>query len=221
MSSHTVLTALEKNISDKEIETVLAPLQQAYTKYQAILKDIETLSEQAKWGEVCTHITEVTEYAQTALKYASTAMNKAKSQQSRLATKTGSASLFIYLFIYLLSFATCNIQVAGSPQQYTPITVGPLRHSTITTKRNHTIRYNTIRNNTYKIQLPPTLPPLTILFRANQYMHTRSARGSGSGGESQIPDWLKTTRDWTSQASSLVALWANRFPCPWIILFID
>ncbi|CAB3982719.1 Hypothetical predicted protein [Paramuricea clavata] len=92
MSSDTVLTALEKNITDKEIETVLAPLQQAYTKYQAILKDIETLSEQDKWGEARTHITEVTEYAQTALKYASTAMNKAKSQQSRLATKTGSIS---------------------------------------------------------------------------------------------------------------------------------
>jgi hypothetical protein len=85
MSSDTVLTALEKNITDKEIET-------AYTKYQAILKDIETLSEQDKWGEARTHITEVTEYAQTALKYASTAMNKAKSQQSRLATKTGSIS---------------------------------------------------------------------------------------------------------------------------------
>ena len=92
MSSDTVLTALEKNITDKEIETVLAPLQQAYTKYQAILKDIETLSEQDKWGEARTHITEVTEYAQTALKDASTAMNKAKSQQSRLATKTGSIS---------------------------------------------------------------------------------------------------------------------------------
>ena len=26
--------------------------------------------------------------------------------------------------IYLLNFATCNKQVAGSPQQYTPITVG-------------------------------------------------------------------------------------------------
>ena len=54
MSSDTVLTALEKNITDKEIETVLAPLQQAYTKYQAILKDIETLSEQDKWGEART-----------------------------------------------------------------------------------------------------------------------------------------------------------------------
>ncbi|CAB4017795.1 Hypothetical predicted protein [Paramuricea clavata] len=82
MSSDTVLTALEKNISDKDIETVLAPLQQAYTKYQAI--------QQAKWGEARPHIAEVTEYAQTALKYASTTMNKEKSQ--RLATKTGSTS---------------------------------------------------------------------------------------------------------------------------------
>ena len=53
-------------------------------------------------------------------------------------------------------------------------------------------------------------------------MHTnRSAIGSGSGDESQIPNSLKTTRDWTSQTSSLVALQADRFPCPWAIMIID
>jgi hypothetical protein len=31
------------------------------------------------------------------------------------------------LFIYLLNFATYNKQVAGTPQQYTPITVGLLK----------------------------------------------------------------------------------------------
>ena len=66
---------------DNEIATVLAPLQQVYIKFQTILKDIETLSEQAKWGEARTHITEVTEHAQNALKYASTAMDKAKSNK--------------------------------------------------------------------------------------------------------------------------------------------
>jgi hypothetical protein len=31
------------------------------------------------------------------------------------------------IYIYLLNFTTYNKQVAGSPQQYTPITVGPLK----------------------------------------------------------------------------------------------
>jgi hypothetical protein len=35
--------------------------------------------------------------------------------------------MLFYLFIYLLNFATYNKQVAGLPQQYTPITVGPLK----------------------------------------------------------------------------------------------
>ena len=44
-----------------------------------------------------------------------------------LVTKNILVHVSIYLFIYLLNFATYNKQVAGSPQQCTPITVGPLR----------------------------------------------------------------------------------------------
>jgi hypothetical protein len=79
----------------------------------------------------------------------------------------------IYLFIDLLNFATYNKQVTGSPQQCTPITMGPLKIAKFkeyNTKQhiriqNYIAQYN---NEYYTMQCNATqckiqLPPPTIL----------------------------------------------------------
>ena len=106
------------------------------------------------------------------------------------------SNMFIYLFIYLfikLRHSHGYKQVAGSPQQCTPITVGPskiikygqLENITqLIAIQHHTVQYNTIQYmyNTIhhnriqyysknKIQLPPPLPPPAaeyLVYRANQ-----------------------------------------------------
>ena len=80
--SDTVLSATERNIPDKEIETVLKPLQQAYMKYKGLLKNINKLAEHNKWGEVDTQITEINDTSKCYLTYASTAIDKATKQQT-------------------------------------------------------------------------------------------------------------------------------------------
>ena len=100
--------------------------------------------------------------------------------------------LFIYLFIKLRHSHGYK-QVAGSPQQCTPITVGPSKiikygqfgnTTQLIAIQHHTVQYNTIQYmyNTIhhnriqyyskdKIQLPPPLPPPAaeyLVYRANQ-----------------------------------------------------
>ena len=105
-------------------------------------------------------------------------------------------TMFIYLFIYLfikLRHSHGYKQVAGSPQQCTPITVGPSKiikygqfenTTQLIAIQHHTVQYNTIQYmyNTIhhnriqyysknKIQLPPPLPPPAaeyLVYRANQ-----------------------------------------------------
>ena len=90
--SDTVLSAIEKNIADKEIEAVLRPLQQAYMKYKGLLRDINELAENDKWGEVDTQITEINEASKYYLTYASTAIDKATEQQTNLTRETRTVS---------------------------------------------------------------------------------------------------------------------------------
>ena len=91
--------------------------------------------------------------------------------------------------------------MAGSPQQCTPITVGPSKiikygqfenTTQLIAIQHHTVQYNTIQYmyNTIhhnriqyyskdKIQLPPPLPPPAaeyLVTELTSYMHTRSAR---------------------------------------------
>ena len=48
------LYPIRENTSHKETETVLQPLQDAYIKNLAILKGMDNLSKQDKWGEIST-----------------------------------------------------------------------------------------------------------------------------------------------------------------------
>ena len=48
------LCPIREKTSHKETETVLEPLQDAYIKNSAILKGMDNLSKQDKWGEIST-----------------------------------------------------------------------------------------------------------------------------------------------------------------------
>ena len=89
-AADTVLGTLDKGTSHKELGAVLEPLQQAYTKYNTLLNEIEAFSEQDKWGETRDQINEITRSTRASAMYAYTVVDKAGSQQHSLATKPAS-----------------------------------------------------------------------------------------------------------------------------------
>ena len=86
--------ALEKNASHRDMETFLEALQQAYIKYEGILRDINRLADQDKWGEAGARILKINEASKTYLTYASTAIKVAKIRhaQTNVTSETLSVS---------------------------------------------------------------------------------------------------------------------------------